>query len=199
MALINGIFVWVKDEAMTNDAEGTTHPVEKGIDLTDHTRAKPWELSLTGKIVGDDAADTLSKILAMKDKGVLVEYLGRNTAKNGQIITFHHSHPNTVWGGMEFDMTIRQVRIAQSSYNATTTNKNAGEQQVENNTGKQKRYYTVKKGDCRWSIAEQYKDKGVTIDSLTKDNGSNGDLFASGKANDWMGLKVGAQIYLGEW
>lgn len=51
MAIINGIYVFVEDEELTHDAESTSHPVETGIDVTDHVKVNPIVLNLSGKIV----------------------------------------------------------------------------------------------------------------------------------------------------
>lgn len=52
MAFINNLYVFIEDESLTHDVEGTSHPVEKGIEITDHIRRTPVEISLKGRIVG---------------------------------------------------------------------------------------------------------------------------------------------------
>lgn len=205
MALINGMYVFVKDESVNRSVESTTHPVESGIDVSDHVKREPISISLNGEIVGDDAANKLAKIMDMMNKGTLVTYIGRNRFKNGQILSFNTSHPNTIWGGMSFDMEIKELRVVKSSSNgendgtsvATNERTSVGMQQTtEGDTTKKKHYHTVKKGDSRWSISQQYKANGVTIASLTTDENQKNCL---GTPGDWNSLKVGTQIYLGEW
>lgn len=198
MALLNGLYIFVEDEDVDREYEGTEHPVETGIDITDHIRPQAKVLNLKGEIVGKDAANTLSQIMALAEKGSLISYVGRNTFANCQIRSFKTGHPNTIWGGCSFDMTIKEVRIAQKAVvkdPKTGAKKKSGLQQTESG-GKKKRYYTVKKGDCRWSIAEAYKSHGVTIESLTRDNNNSSCLNEVG---NWYSLKVGAKVYLGEW
>lgn len=87
--------------------------------LTDTIRYKPIELSLKGKIVdveGATAPDTLSKIIELQKKGSLINYSGRNIIYNLQIVSFNSTHPNTVHGGLEFDMQLKELRIAKSAY-----------------------------------------------------------------------------------
>lgn len=78
-----------------------------------------------GAISGEDR----TKIENLMQNGSLVKYIGRNSVVNMQIQSFNHSHPNTIAGGCDFDMTLRVVRIAQPSYKSTSTKSN-------NNTNK---------------------------------------------------------------
>lgn len=120
MATINGIYIFVTDEELSRDIESTDHPVEQGIDITATIRNKPLRLSLKGKIVdanGMSANDILTKINDLRKKGSLINYSGRNTATNLQIQSFKTSHPYTNAGGADYEMELKEVRIAKSSYN----------------------------------------------------------------------------------
>ena len=126
MALINNLYVFVEDEEISRDIESTSHPVETGIEITSTIRKKPVEISLKGKIVDVDgmtASEILSKLDELRKKGSLISYSGRNTAQNLQIQSFHTTHPYTNAGGADFDMTLKEVRIAKSSYKKTSTDK----------------------------------------------------------------------------
>lgn len=119
MALINNLYVHVIEENISQSIESTTHPVEKGLDITDTIRAAPMELSLSGKIVAVGKMPANYIIIAIKNlmkEGSLITFSGRNYISGLQIQSFNHSYPNTVSGGCNFDMTLRQVRIAQPSY-----------------------------------------------------------------------------------
>ena len=50
MALINNNYVLAENESITYESESTSHPVEKGIDITDHVQRKPIILSISGVI-----------------------------------------------------------------------------------------------------------------------------------------------------
>lgn len=106
--------------------------------LTDTIRYKPIELSLKGKIVdveGATAPDTLSKIIELQKKGSLINYSGRNIIYNLQIVSFNSTHPNTVHGGLEFDMQLKELRVAKSAYvPKSTSSNNASAWKAQNTT-----------------------------------------------------------------
>lgn len=119
MATINDIYVFVEDESLNRDTSVSQHPVEKGLPLTDTIKNNPKSLSISGMIVdaGNLKADEIiSKIEALRTSGSLINYKGRNTVGNFQIKSFNTSHPNTNWGGADFDMELVEVRIAKSAY-----------------------------------------------------------------------------------
>lgn len=204
IALINNIYIFVKDESVTHNITSVTHPVEEGIDLTDHVIAGAQEISLSGKIVGDGAASTVSAIVQMQKKGTLVSYIGRNYASNYQVISFNTSHPNTVSGGCDFDMVLREVRIASSPYKVdkntaaagTTPTKSVtktGMQQIQANSTASGVYHTVKSGETAYSIAQKYSSQGATVKSIMESNAS-----APLVAGDWSTLQVGTKILVAD-
>jgi LysM repeat protein len=118
-ALINNLYIFVEDEELTRDIDSTTHPVESGIEIVSTIRRKPIEISLSGKIVdvGNlSAGDIINKISSLQKSGSLIKYSGRNVASDMQIQEFQTSHTNKIAGGADFSMTLREVRIAKSSY-----------------------------------------------------------------------------------
>lgn len=120
MALINNIYIFVEEESLNRDTKITQHPVEKGLPLTSTVRSEPKTISLSGKIVDTGkykAENVISKIEELRTSGSLINYKGRNIAGNFQIKSFNTSHPNTNWGGADFDMEIVETRIAKSAYN----------------------------------------------------------------------------------
>lgn len=122
MATINGIYIFVQDEDVSYSSLIPQHPVEKGFPLTDNVKDEPRTLSLSGKLVDTDqykAATILYKLNDLRKAGSLIKYSGRNVVGNFMIKSFNTSHPNTNWGGCDFDMELVEVRIAQSSYNPT--------------------------------------------------------------------------------
>ncbi|MDD6988776.1 LysM domain-containing protein [Ruminococcus sp.] len=119
MALINGIYIHVVDESVNEGVDITEHPVEQGASLTDHANAKALSISLGGKIVDVEsmkAADILKQIQNWKKSATLITYQGRNYAGNLLISSFSHTHPNTINGGMEFDMELKEIRTAKNAY-----------------------------------------------------------------------------------
>lgn len=156
MALINGIYVFVKDERINRVLDVTTHPVEEGLNLTDHTQREPVVISLSGEIVGSDASTTLSQLIALHQNGSLVKYLGRNSAENMLITNFDSTHPNTIYGGCSFSMTLTEIRTARSPYLSGS----GGTQQLVEPSGQTDVYYTVRSGDTLWNIAKAYYSDG---------------------------------------
>ncbi|MNC28202.1 hypothetical protein D3C75_764010 [compost metagenome] len=118
MAKLDGKYITVETEAPDYPVTVTEQPVEKGVSLVDHVQAGAWTMSLSGLIVGPDADKTRAYIVAAKDKGKVVRYVGRNRF-TGVITAFSTSHDYTVANGMTFSMDLRQVRVATSSYVAT--------------------------------------------------------------------------------
>ncbi|MEK5278761.1 phage baseplate protein [Paenibacillus sp. FSL E2-0177] len=115
MALIDGKYITVENESPSFPVTVTEQPVEKGINLIDHVQAQARTLSLTGVIVGTDAAKTRAYIIAAKDKGTIINYVGRNQFK-GLITDFSTGHDYTTADGFTFTMELREIKIATSSY-----------------------------------------------------------------------------------
>ena len=92
-------------------------------------------MSLKGKIVdvkGTKANDILSKLKELQKKGSLVKYVGRNSVSNLQIQSFSTSHPYTNAGGADFDMTLKEIRIAKSAYNKSANTAQKKQEQKKN-------------------------------------------------------------------
>ena len=202
MALLNNLYIFVEDESVAFDTESTSHPVEKGVELTDHIQKKPVVITLKGKIVdhsGEKASDILSKVKQLQQSGSLIYYTGRNSANNMQIQSFSTSHPNTVWGGCNFDMTLKEVRIAKPAYDASKTNA-AGTQQIEKGENTEV-YHTVKKGDCVWSlvITGPYKSLdpkySKPMDKCNWVMSQNQDAFS--RKGDFTTLQIDKKILVG--
>ncbi|GGF77213.1 hypothetical protein GCM10010912_22870 [Paenibacillus albidus] len=115
MAQIDGKYITVESESPSFPVSVTEQPVEKGINLIDHIQAQARTLSLSGVIVGPDAAKTRAYIIAAKDKGQIINYVGRNQFK-GLITDFSTGHDYTTADGFTFSMELREIRIATSSY-----------------------------------------------------------------------------------
>lgn len=191
MAEIGGVKIFVLSESVKNDVQSTTHPVEKGIDITDHIKLEPKTISVRGEIIGGAG---LSKIEQMMKKGDIVKYVGSSSIATAQIVSFNCEYTNEIAGGCNFDMEIKEIRIAKSAYQSkskTSNRKATGSQQKQTNTKKGTPiYHTVKKGDSRWSMAQQY---GTTVAAITQNNSTKG-ITTNGT---WYGLKVGAKVIVG--
>ena len=202
MGLINNNYVLVQQEEVNYDSESTSHPVETGIELTDHVRRKPITLSLSGVIVktgSKKSADIIANIKKLQKDGSLIKYVGRITLGNLQIQSFHTSYENTNWGGCSFDMELKEVRIAKSSYDAAKSKALSAKQTTQGSNSKV--YHTVKKGDCIWSlvITGPYKNlKPSYSKPMDKCNwvmSQNQSAFS--RRGDFRTLEIGKKIYVG--
>lgn len=205
MALINNNYVFVKTEDIENAVESSSHPVEKGEPITDHVQRKPISLSISGKIVDHGnmkAADIVNKLKELQKSGSLITYVGRVTLSNLQIQDFPETYTNTNWGGCDFSMTLKEVRIAKTAYVApkkNTTTKNAGTQQVTKSKQTEV-YHIVKKGDCVWrlisttykSLKPTYKKKQDKCDWVMSKN-----PHAFSRKGDFRTLQIGKKILIG--
>lgn len=201
MALINNIYIHVTDESLSHNAESSSHPVEKGIDITDCVRRKPVELSIKGKIVdyeNSKAADILSQLKKLQINGSLITYSGRNLLSNLQIQSFSTTHPYTNWGGCDYNMTLKEVRIAKPAYTPESKN-NGGMQQVSRGEN-ESIYHTVKKGDCVWNlVSSQYKTLEPKYSNISDKckwiMEQNQDAFS--RKGDFRTLQTGKKILVG--
>ncbi|MCY7484436.1 phage baseplate protein [Paenibacillus alvei] len=115
MPTINGHSIWVETEDLGFEVDITTQPVEKDIDMTDHVQRKARTMSLTGAVVGKDAAKTLTFLRNAQDKGLIVKYVGRN-AFTGLLSGLTTSHDYKIADGFNFTLSMTEVRTAKSSY-----------------------------------------------------------------------------------
>ena len=212
MALLNNIYIFVETEEISYGVEATSHPVETGIDVTDHVRRKPFTVSLTGEIVGTDAGNKRGTIVALHQKGALCKYVGRNVVSNCIIEDFSTSHPYDVWGGCKFNMTLKEIRTAGRAYKATSSSTKtvkattkAGTQQVTSKSSANYVTHTVKKGDTIWALvaasSAPYKNlsrpaiNGKTYSACDWVMQMNPDAFS--RAGDFKTLQVGKKIKVG--
>lgn len=202
MSYINDLYVFVSDEDVTRGVTVSEHTVEQGVDITDHIKPEPVELNLKGKLVGENASATLGKLYKQMHDGELVNYIGRNIIKNLMITSFNTSHPNTIWGGCDFDMTLKEIKVADPSFR-TEARLNSGTQQldirnsnvkIENSS--EKIYHTTKKGDSVYALVSAdnapYKKYGFTADDVVKNNPK---AFAD--LNDYSTLIIGVKLWVG--
>lgn len=119
MSLINGMYIHVVDENVTQDVDATSHPVESGIPTTDTVKPRAATISISGKIVdygSYKAEEIVKKIEHWMNSGSLIEYRGRSVAQSMQIRSFEKTFSKRNAGGADFSMELVQVRIAKSAY-----------------------------------------------------------------------------------
>lgn len=160
MALINDIFVFIQSESVKRSTQASSHPVEEGIDLTDHVKRSPLTLSLSGELVGSGYGDDIASLEQMQKDGELIEYTGVNMLTDAIITAFDTNHDGKICGGCTFTMEIKEVRIAESP----TAGNGGAAQQIEEApvpaAETPQRTHTVKSGDTLWKIAQTYYGSG---------------------------------------
>lgn len=211
IAILNGEYVFVEDESINYKIESTSHPTETGIDLTDHVRRAPIELSLSGKIVdkgSSSAKDILETLRGYQSKGALITYLGINSLSNLQIQDISATSVNTNYGGYDVEITLKEVRIAKSGYDAAKSIAlaNAAKQKPQTSTQQvsqgdnSKVYHTVVKGDCVWNlVTKQYKNLKPTYSSIQAkcDWVMSQNQSAFSRRGDFRTLQIGRKLYIG--
>lgn len=158
MAYINQYYLFVdgNGESTNRSVSISDHPVEEGMVITDNVRRDPLEIRVSGKLVGADAETIKANLENLMKNGSYVKYIGKEILSNGVILSFDTSRSAKMDGGMSFDMTIREIRVAQSAYRDAATGKTikSGTQQILRNN--HKIYHTVKKGDTLYSLSLMY-------------------------------------------
>ncbi len=104
----------VSSERLDNKALVTEKPVEKGEDIADHTKKQSIVIELAGAIIGDDAGDKLNKLKKLQKEGTLIKYIHRNALSNMFIEDISSVHETKIRNGFEFNIRLKQVRIAQA-------------------------------------------------------------------------------------
>lgn len=201
MALLNNIYVFVEDESVEYSGESTSHPVEKGIELTDHYKRSPIEISISGKIVDnkkEKAADILNKLNKLRDQGSLIKYIGRISLGNMQIQSISVTSTYKNWGGYDVEISLKEIRVANSAYDAAKSAKLAAQASQGDNS---KVYHTVVKGDCIWSlcITGPYKNLKPSyskpMDKCNYIMSINQDAFS--RRGDFRTLQISKRICVG--
>ena len=206
MAVLNGLYIWVDTESVDRPVTHTQHPVESGVDITDHVRTEPAVLSVSGKVVGADAENTMNLLRKWQTSGSIVSWVGRSVFLSVQIEGLSASYSRDTSKGYDLTLTLREVRIAASvwktkQYKGTVKIKERsadGTVQTVNVAKRQQRFHTLRAGETLLFVAGQYKDKGVTSAKLKSQNKTR-DVFQKGYTGNFNFLRTGASLLLGVW
>ncbi|WP_425447729.1 phage baseplate protein [Dethiothermospora halolimnae] len=107
-------FSVVSKENKNLKVNATEKPVEKGQDISDHVKKKPTILTLDGIIVGENAQINMEQLEKYQQEGEVLTYVGRNILDNVVIESFTEITDSSIANGFKFNMTIKQIRIAES-------------------------------------------------------------------------------------
>lgn len=167
MATLGGHVIHVITEDPSYSVNITQHPVESGIDLTDHVERKPTTMALTGMILGPEASDIRDQLIEAMMAGTPLDYFGRNAFRSALLARFDTTHDKDVANGYRFVATLQQVRVAQPSYaplmndpillTEAKDTTNAGRQQLADQPPPgSEQLHEMRRGETLYSIAPKY-------------------------------------------
>lgn len=98
-------------EEVSKTADVTDRPVEKGEDISDHMKTKPYSVRLSGTMVNDPEGK-ISTLEKMMSDAELVEYIGKRKLKDMVITSFSTKQNKQVSNGYDWDISLKSVKIA---------------------------------------------------------------------------------------
>lgn len=101
----------VVTEAETKNADVTNRPVEKGEDIQDHIKVKPYDIRLTGTML-KDAMGKIDTIEGFQKEAKLLTYTGRRQIKNLVITSFSTKFSKDVKDAYDYDLSLQEVNVA---------------------------------------------------------------------------------------
>lgn len=138
-AILGGVELSVvTSEDISRSNNITSRPTEKE-DVVDHVKADPFTVSITGFCVEPNAWESFQTLIKLFNEGTLTQYIHRNSISNVIIEKLDSSHHNRVDKGIQFSMTLKHIKIANSRYASNTTTLTAllGQMEKVNNVGSQ--------------------------------------------------------------
>lgn len=160
------IDIFVKNENEQIDSNVSTHPIETGSPITDHSQRESKTFEFDGLLMGKNQADVdslYSQLLSWQDNSTLLQFRGA-IRHNDMLIT--HLEKTYEEGGFQnavsFNLTLTAVYMVKLDWVKAT---NSGKKQAEP-TGAV--YVTVQPGNTYWGWWVQY---GTSIDQLRAWNG----------------------------
>jgi hypothetical protein len=98
-------------EEVSKTADVTDRPVEKGEDISDHMKTKPYSVRLSGTMVNDPEGKIYTLENMMSD-AELLEYIGKRKLRNIVITSFSTKQNKQISNGYDWDISLQSVRIA---------------------------------------------------------------------------------------
>lgn len=116
MAKLGDVSFNVISESRTYPNEVTSHPVEKGVDITDHVKVLNTGFDIRGR-VGDaeDPAKVHSLINAMRRNREITTYVGRGILKNCIVKEFRSDVGVDSRKGFSFSLQLVEIKISKPS------------------------------------------------------------------------------------
>lgn len=100
----------VVEESPSFPAEVTNKAIEKGEDISDHMKTKPFTVKLSGSMV-DDAPAKLKQIRDYQKNSTLLTYVGRGIYSNVVITGLDTKHSIKNAKGFDYDITLQHVKV----------------------------------------------------------------------------------------
>lgn len=155
----------VVDESPSMTAEVTEKPVEKGEDIADHMKQKPYTIRLSGSIV-NDAPAKLELLRSYQKDAKLLKYAGRNIFADVVLTNLSTKHSVENATGFDYEITLQHVRIAQpETFEVKVKNPKTGKQDAKTASKVKKRTNVGRK---------QITKRGTSKSSVNGGNGSGG-------------------------
>ena len=168
MATIDGLYIWIESEDIAYTMNVTTNPTEQGIDLTDHAEREPIEMSVTGMLLDSEKSSAYEQYTKLRNWQLAckqVKFVGRNVF-TGVITDISKSNDYTVGNGARVSLTLKEIRIANTTYQ-TSNKQYIVQKQVVLNSYAVKIEHIVRKGENLTLIAKKY---GITVNDILKLN-----------------------------
>ena len=102
----------INDERIELVNDVTDRPVENIGTVTDHVNPRPLVTRLGGVVTGEDAFQKLQTLREYFRKKTIVQYVGRNIVTRVVIEAITTDHNNTNSQGFNFDLSLKQIKIA---------------------------------------------------------------------------------------
>ncbi|MCF8012243.1 MAG: hypothetical protein K9L56_13285 [Clostridiales bacterium] len=113
MASINDIEIFIEKEKIISSNTISSFPTENNKAISDNKEQSPYEIQVSGLVVGTNAFESLQGLRKLNDNSEIVNYKGRNIFNNFLIKDFDTEHDNTISNGFKFQMSLKQVFIAE--------------------------------------------------------------------------------------
>ena len=124
----------IESENPKDSATVTDKPVESGQDISDHVKQNSSTINIRGQMT-EDAADKLTILKRYQRNGELLKYVGRNIYSNMVIEELDREHGVTNRNGFQFNIKLKQVRIATAKeVEIKVANPNTGKQDKKTST-----------------------------------------------------------------
>lgn len=115
-------------ENIDYDADVTSKPIEKGADISDHMKAKPFTVSLSGTMI-ENADSKLSALKKFQDEGELLTYIGKSSLDSVVITSFQVEHTVKNFEGYDYSIKLQEVKVASpETFEVSVKNPKTGKQ-----------------------------------------------------------------------